>query len=122
MNGHLLSSIPFLPPCYLLTQLLLENNPLQVITNWIHEFIQKHLQIEKESFSDSISSSQQSFELLVGPQLLAYVIVSIFGYWATDYLIPAIKVSFNSCYYGVVRISMFRLVKCLTFLCRILLL
>eukprot|EP00557_Chaetoceros_sp_GSL56_P008782 CAMPEP_0176498574 /NCGR_PEP_ID=MMETSP0200_2-20121128/12399_1 /TAXON_ID=947934 /ORGANISM="Chaetoceros sp., Strain GSL56" /LENGTH=465 /DNA_ID=CAMNT_0017896801 /DNA_START=36 /DNA_END=1433 /DNA_ORIENTATION=+ len=93
MSGHLLSSIPFLPPCYLLTQLLLENNPLQVIAYWIHDFIQKHLQIEKESSSDSIASSQQqqSFDLLVGPQLLAYVIVSIFGYWATDYLIPAIK-------------------------------
>jgi hypothetical protein len=91
MNGHILSSIPFLPPCYLLVQLLLENNPLQVMASWIHEFIQKHLQIEKESFSDSIPSSR-TFELLIGPQLLAYAIVSIFGYWATDYLIPAIKV------------------------------
>jgi len=39
-----------------------------------------------------------SFELLhvdgavlVGPQLLAYVFVALFGYWATDYLIPVIK-------------------------------
>jgi hypothetical protein len=61
------------------------------MASWIHEFIQKHLQIEKESFSDSIPSSR-TFELLIGPQLLAYAIVSIFGYWATDYLIPAIKV------------------------------
>jgi hypothetical protein len=91
INGHILSSIPFLPPCYLLVQLLFENNPLHVIASWINAFIHEHIQIEKESSSFSASLPQTS-DLLVGPQLLAYVFVSMFGYWATDYLIPAIKV------------------------------
>jgi hypothetical protein len=91
MNGIILASIPVLPASYLLIQLLLEHNPIQVIIAWLRLFVLRHLTV------DSTSSGNDSLDLLAGhftsSQLLAYVIVAIFGYLMTDYLIPAIKVS-----------------------------
>ena len=93
VNGHILSSIPFLPPCYLLVKILLDYSPLQVVTSWVQSFVQKHVQVGNDSIdSSSFQTSHDDGTVLVGPQLLAYVIVALFGYWATDYLIPAIKV------------------------------
>lgn len=63
------------------------------MASWVHSFVQRHVKVGNDSVEDA------SFELLhvdgavlVGPQLLAYVFVALFGYWATDYLIPVIKV------------------------------
>ena len=89
-NGAILASIPFFPPCYLLIQVLSESNPLEVIVSWLQLFIQRHLKVESSVENDSLDSLAGHF---TGSQLLAYVIVAIFGYIATDYLIPAIKVS-----------------------------
>jgi hypothetical protein len=93
LNGHILSSIPFLPPCYLLVNILLDYSPLQVVTSWVQSFVQRHVQVGNDSIDlSSFQTLHDDGTVLVGPQLLAYVIVALFGYWATDYLIPAIKV------------------------------
>jgi len=86
INGHVLSSIPFLPPCYLLIQILLEHSPLQVVASWVQSFVRTHVKVGNADLDDNGA-------VVVGPQLLAYVLVAIFGYWATDCLIPVIKVS-----------------------------
>ncbi len=90
MNGNLLVSIPLLPPCYILAELLLEHSPVQVISSWIQQFVMVHLKIGQSTTTSNLPSDDS---VILGSQLLAYVIVAIIGYWATNYLIPVIKVS-----------------------------
>jgi hypothetical protein len=94
INGHVLASIPFLPPCYLLVQILLEHSPLQVVASWVQSFVQTHVKVGNAD-SSSFQMLDADGAVVVGPQLLAYVLVAIFGFWATDCLIPVIKVKLS---------------------------
>lgn len=104
MNGIILVSIPLLPPCYLLAQLLFNHNPCYIIISWLQQFISNHLTVNRNG---SATTSESEMKVIVsdddenelddpslGPQLLAFVIVATFGYRATNYLVPIIKVSF----------------------------
>jgi len=70
--------------------------------SWLQFFIQNHIKIDHASSSsfendDSGGEGGDAAATAGGPpigsQLLAYVIVAILGFGATDYLIPVIKVS-----------------------------
>lgn len=118
MNGIVLASIPLLFPSYILFQLLFlnnnHNNPLQTILIWIQRFFEFSFSLPgKEGERSEHHHHQQSYQQStvihnnnynqndgiippippppVSSQLLAYVIVAIMGYWATDRLIPIIK-------------------------------
>ncbi len=93
MNGILLASAPLIFPAYILVQLLfIDNNPLQIIYAWLHRFIILTFTIGENSIDTAASSTSTTPSTPpVASQLLAYVIVAIFGYWATDALIPIIK-------------------------------
>lgn len=108
VKGAFLASIPLLLPAYILCQLLFidkNNNPLKIIYTWLHQFIILTFTIQggddnsKTQSNDDVSGKfidkaamlSDSNPPPVPSQLLAYVIVSIFGYWATDRLIPIIK-------------------------------
>ena len=65
---------------------------------------QHTVKVTVEVINDGVASAAAcvAFKLLdadgavvVGPQLLAYVLVAIFGFWATDCLIPVIKVKLS---------------------------
>lgn len=76
LPNYVLASIPLAFPLYYL--MILVDNPINVVKRWSYNF--------RES-SDSVSAPP------VGSQLLAYVVVGVLGYIATDKLIPNIKVS-----------------------------
>ena len=104
MNGIILASIPCLPASYLLLQLLFEHNPIQTMLAWLLLFLRKLVPGDdhdrmgganglngngaRDDFIDSLKVAGQ----YTSSQLLAYVLVALFGYFMTDYLIPAIKV------------------------------
>ncbi len=97
MNGTILASIPALPACYLLAQLILAHDPTEVLIAWLRLFL-SHLTVESESAEELRSGKgHNTLDSFAGKftssQLLAYVLVAFFGYSLTDYLIPAIKVS-----------------------------
>ena len=71
-----LAFLPLLLPLYLLLRLL--GNPLDILQGWI----------ALENTQDSSSDSQPP---PVGSQLLAYMIVGVSGYVATNALIPNIQ-------------------------------
>lgn len=75
--NSILALVPLFFPGWYLIALL--DNPLQVVGEWFHEF--------RQSKGDSPDVPP------VGSQLLAYVIVAVFGYLATAKLVPNIKVS-----------------------------
>lgn len=74
--NHILALIPLLFPLYYLA--ILVDSPVDVVKHWFY----------RESADDSTTTGPP-----VGSQLLAYVVVGILGYVATDKLIPNIKVS-----------------------------
>lgn len=90
----LLVSVPFLPAFCLLIQCILEDNPILVLLTWSRNFILQHFTINgnvsPSDFNTDSLNSNRSIPT-VGSQLLGYMIVSLFGYWATDNLIPKIK-------------------------------
>lgn len=93
MSMIILALIPLSLPIYILKQLLFtkNNNPLQIIYTWIRRYIIltfTKLPGDKYDKNDKLLSLPPP---PVSSQLLAYVIVSIFGYLATDRLIPIIK-------------------------------
>jgi hypothetical protein len=73
----LLAAIPMFVPCWLLLNLM-DRNPLQVIGRWIQQLAQP--------------PSERSVPP-VESQLLAYVVVAVFGFLVTNRLIPNIQVS-----------------------------
>lgn len=93
VNGVILASIPLLPASYILFQLLCENNPLITILSWIQIFIQHRFQGVLVFTSTDDGTPQEAHQNILNEshQLLAYILIAVFGYWATDYLIPAIK-------------------------------
>ena len=100
MKGILLASIPLLIPTLNLLKLLFidHNNPLQIIFTWLQRFTIFFTSIPGGDVSNAKFNNiiTKSNEIDMNPppvssQLLAYVLVSIFGYWATDRLIPIIK-------------------------------
>lgn len=101
MKGIILASIPLFLPIYMLLQLLFTDNntPLQIIQTWISRFITNTLSLPGNSDNTNSKKSVGSIATMViqnhpppvASQLLAYVLVSIIGYWTTDRLIPIIK-------------------------------
>ena len=80
-RNALLSLVPIAFPLWYLVRVM--NNPVPVIWGWIQQFFGQQ---EQEASNDSSPP--------VGSQLVAYVVVAIFGFGLTDYLIPNIKVRF----------------------------
>ena len=85
MNGKALCMIPLIPSGYLLSKLLLRHDILGGILVWIRRFVLQHYTV---GYDESLEATVPT----VGLQLLAYLIVAALGYWATDRLIPIIKV------------------------------
>lgn len=77
LSNHVLALIPLAFPFYYL--IILVDSPLNVVKRWFYLF--------SESTADSTTQLPP-----VGSQLLAYVVVGVLGYIATDKLIPNIKV------------------------------
>jgi hypothetical protein len=77
LSNHILALIPLIFPLYYLA--ILVDSPLDVVKRWFHLF--------RESAAGSTMTGPP-----VGSQLLAYVVVGLLGYVATDKLIPNIKV------------------------------
>ena len=75
ISNHLLESIPLAFPLYYLA--ILVDSPIDVVKRWFY--------LMREP-SDSMTGPP------VGSQLLAYVVVGVLGFIATDKLIPKIKV------------------------------
>ena len=84
-NESILVSIPLLAPCYILVKLFLDHNPFGIISGWMLTFVELHLKISKTIDQDARASPP------IGDQLLVYLFIAIFGYWATDRLVPVIK-------------------------------
>lgn len=85
LNESILVSIPLLAPCYILIKLLLDHNPFGIISGWMLTFIELHLKVSNTIDQDARASPP------IGDQLLVYVFIALFGYWATDRLVPVIK-------------------------------
>ena len=89
----LLTSIPLLPASILLTQTLIQQNPCETLFHWISSCITQRFQLgqgynyEDQEINDTTTSTQE-----ISNQLLAYLVISVIGYTATDRLIPVIKV------------------------------
>ena len=91
----LLTSIPLLPASVLLTQTLIQQNPCETLYQWISSCITQRFKLgqgynsyEGQETNDDANQGEE-----ISHQLLAYLLISVIGYSATDRLIPVIKVS-----------------------------
>lgn len=85
INESILVSIPLLAPCYILIKLLLDHNPFGIISGWMLTFVELHLKVSNTMDPHARASPP------IGDQLLVYLFIALFGYWATDRLVPIIK-------------------------------
>jgi hypothetical protein len=88
LTNYILASIPLILPGYMLIYLL--DNPIPVIERWLKWILSASINRKQQQGGDGIVTP------LVPPvssQLLAYLVMGIFGFVATNRLVPHIKVS-----------------------------
>lgn len=82
LANYILACVPLLLPGWLLIDLL--ENPIPVANRWF-QWLLSHSKNPRDSSADEVPP--------VSSQLLAYLSMGIFGYAATNQLVPVIKVS-----------------------------
>lgn len=89
LTNYILASIPLILPGYMLIDLL--DNPIPVVERWLQWILSASINRKQQQEGGGIISG--STVPPVSSQLLAYLVMGIFGFIATNRLVPHIKVS-----------------------------